>query len=67
MDAPKRIILEDTGERRYPKWNEFYAYTGPHDDEPAGPFDNVSRNDDSDPEWAGDPADYAIYRIVEAA
>lgn len=75
MTAPKRIILEDTGERRYPKDNEPYVVLN---NRPA-PFLRGEPTQGSvvdhlfTAEWydawddvASKPEDFAIYRIVEA-
>ncbi len=66
MTAPKRIVLEDTGERRYPKGNEVYVVLFEHlsatgeDDLPLeARIATCSGYDD------GAPADFAIYRIAE--
>lgn len=64
MDGPKRIILEDTGERRYPRINEVYVYlTALHDG--ATLEQAISAADGLEDERHGEPAEYAIYRIVE--
>jgi hypothetical protein len=74
MTAPKLIILEDTGERRYPKRNEIYVCLSddpliigqvetPRDEIPLE--ERISSADYYDDEWFGEPEDFAIYRIVE--
>lgn len=79
--TPKRIILEDTGERRFPQGNEIYVCLSPtsglgsvvtahglaYKPRPEVDLaDRISCADDYDDEWFGKPEDFAIYRIVEA-
>lgn len=63
--APKRIVLEDTGERRYPKLNEMYVHlTALHDG--ASLEEALASAECSDfDEWGGASTGFAIYRIVE--
>ena len=66
MTAPKRIVLEDTGERRYPKEGEIYAVIA----EVFNGFPIQHRigslvSEDPTIIRAFQPTDYAIYRIVE--
>jgi hypothetical protein len=70
MIAPKRIVLEDTGERRYPKGNEIYVMLDQYRSGKLPPEllpieQRISCADDYDGEWIGKPEDFAIYRIAE--
>ena len=64
MTAPKRIVLEDTGERRIPK-GEPYVYLGPHDDHREGSLVDRLGCQFEGADFSGKPEDFAIYRIVE--
>jgi len=62
---PKRIVLEDTGERRFPQGNEVYVYLHPSYVDGGGLLSaRLSCADDYD-DWDGDPSHFAIYRIAE--
>ena len=76
--VPKRIVLEDTGECRYPMDKEIYIikFDSPmavvtergveYRDRKEIPLENrLFRADGNNDDWGGKPEDYAIYRIVE--
>jgi len=62
---PKRIVLEDTGERRFPKGNEIYVYLHPLHQGGDSPLEERIASGDDFEDWDGDPNQFAIYRIVE--
>lgn len=55
MEFKRRIVLEDTGERRYPNRNEFYVYLP----EPTRVHTGFCG------EYRGKGEDFAILRVVE--
>jgi hypothetical protein len=57
----KRIILEDTGERRYPQGNELYVYFNPEDTAHPSVHNCEEYNEGG---WGGCPQDFAILRVV---
>ncbi len=59
---PKQFALVDTGERRYPEYQEFYCWQDPSKNI-VGP----EQLDDPEDEirWIGGPENFAIYRFSE--
>lgn len=54
---PNKIVLVDTGQRRYPAIGEYYYWYDVRNGGGSGPF----INDDYGDGWTGEPVHYAIY------
>ena len=62
-DFPARVLLQDTGERRYPMEGEIYFWFSRWNNEMNGPF---IINDDSDEgAWASESTCFAIYKVID--
>lgn len=58
-EFPHRVVLVDTGERRYPKDWETYLFYDDTRNTVAGPF--TSEFEDRSATWSSRPEHYAIY------